>query len=189
LQTVRFLGLKRVLVLLKDGANLTKRDFFLSPPSVFGGDFRVLEISIMNTKNTQQGFTLIELMIVVAIIGILASIALPAYETYAKKSKFTEVILAISPIKTAVELCGQTTVVTNFKTDCINGQHGVKNVAATGNVKSVEVIAGGANNKVVITATSQNIGSVDKTYILTGTLTNGQVSWAKTGTCVTAQWC
>jgi len=146
--------------------------------------------SIMHTKNTQQGFTLIELMIVVAIIGILASVALPAYETYAKKSKFTEVILATSPIKTAVELCGQTSIATDLKTDCINGKNGVNDLAAaTGNIASIAVTAGSIANQVIITATSQNIGSAAETYILTGTLANGQVSWAKSGTCITKELC
>jgi type IV pilus assembly protein PilA len=51
-------------------------------------------------KRMQQGFTLIELMIVVAIIGILAAIALPAYKDYTVRAKMTEVVLAASSAKT-----------------------------------------------------------------------------------------
>ncbi len=50
----------------------------------------------------QKGFTLIELMIVVAIIGILAAIALPAYQDYTKRAKMTEVILAASACRTSI---------------------------------------------------------------------------------------
>ncbi len=56
----------------------------------------------------QNGFTLIELMIVVAIIGILASVALPAYNNYTAKSKFTELIMGTAPLKTALSVCAQT---------------------------------------------------------------------------------
>ena len=49
----------------------------------------------MNIKQTQKGFTLIELMIVIAIIGILAAVALPAYSDYTKRAKMSEVILAV----------------------------------------------------------------------------------------------
>jgi type IV pilus assembly protein PilA len=56
-------------------------------------------------KHGQQGFTLIELMIVVAIIGILAAIAIPQYQTYIAKSQVTRVVAELGSLKTAYETC------------------------------------------------------------------------------------
>lgn len=58
-------------------------------------------------KNIQKGFTLIELMIVVAIIGILAAVALPAYNNYTDKARYSEMVMAVSPVKTQLTTCAQ----------------------------------------------------------------------------------
>jgi type IV pilus assembly protein PilA len=66
------------------------------------------EIFQMQTKRLQQGFTLIELMIVVAIIGILAAVALPAYQDYTVKAKTSELVLAASSCRTTITEAVQT---------------------------------------------------------------------------------
>ena len=63
-------------------------------------------------KAIQKGFTLIELMIVVAIIGILAAIALPAYQDYTARAKVSEVVLAASQCRTAITEASQTGLAT-----------------------------------------------------------------------------
>ncbi|ANT69917.1 MULTISPECIES: type IVa pilus major pilin TapA [Aeromonas] len=139
----------------------------------------------------QSGFTLIELMIVVAIVAILAAIALPAYQTYTKKAKFTEVVSAVGPFKTAIEICAQTTAAPDGTlSTCDAGTNGVPPAvsAANGNVATVSV--DGATNAITATAVNTN-GLAGENYILVPTVASGKVNWAASSasTCTAAGIC
>jgi type IV pilus assembly protein PilA len=145
----------------------------------------------MIMQKKQAGFTLIELMIVVAIIGILAAVALPAYQTYIKKAKFTEVVLASSTAKSAIEVCVQTTAASDLTAQCNTGAlvgmdaNAFIGAAAGVNVSSVTITG---NAVVTASGTTAAFGS-SPTIILTPTLVSGSVTWATTGSCVTSGLC
>jgi len=136
-------------------------------------------------QKAQQGFTLIELMIVVAIIGILASIAIPAYQTYIAKAQFSEVILATSGVKSAIEVCGQSD---GKLDDCGDGTDGGVTTAIAGSksgaaVADVDVVitGSGATSVATITAIPTNdfkgLLTADD-YVIAGSYTGGAVIWA-----------
>ncbi len=137
----------------------------------------------MNMQKSQQGFTLIELMIVVAIIGILASIALPAYQTYTKKAKFSEVVLAATPYKSAFEVAAQTGRITSLA-DADAGTNGMPVAAGASGVVASATISNG-----IITATgTAEVDGVD--YELTPNGVSAPIQWSDTtSTCIATGLC
>lgn len=135
-------------------------------------------------KQVQKGFTLIELMIVVAIIGILAAVAIPAYSNYTKKAKFTEVTQATQALKSAVEVCASDV---GDLTMCDAGTQGIAADITTFGKYGASVST--ANGVITATAVATQ-GLNGETYVLTPTYsTSTGVSWAVSGTCLSAQIC
>jgi type IV pilus assembly protein PilA len=112
----------------------------------------------------QKGFTLIELMIVVAIIGILAAVALPAYQDYTVRAKMSEVILAMSACRTTI-----TEVYQTGGTPPAADEWGCGELKSTGGQPIVTKYVAGLATDVngVVTATIQGISSVVDTKTVT----------------------
>ena len=130
----------------------------------------------MQKKTAQQGFTLIELMIVVAIIGILAAIALPAYQNYTKRAQVSEVVLAASSARTCVSEIVQSAGATDGDlASCAT------DFSATDLVASLAIDA----NSGVITVVGQNINDGDEPQVvLTPTIVDDRqiTEWVCAGT-------
>ncbi|MDF1795119.1 MAG: prepilin-type N-terminal cleavage/methylation domain-containing protein [Coxiellaceae bacterium] len=129
-------------------------------------------------KQLMHAFSLIELMIALTIISILAGAAVPAYQSYTKRARLTELVSATAPYKIAVTLCYQ---MLGSLSACDSGKHGIPAALKSGDQAGLVDKLSVRNGTITVTPKKQHGISKQDTFILQPQIKNHQLSWEKTG--------
>ena len=128
---------------------------------------------------SETGFTLLELMIVIAIIGILIAIAIPSYQVYTRRAHYIEVVEAAIPYRVGIEECFE---ITGRLDECVSGKNGVPAAITTGKgsglINSISVTQAG---KITITPANKYGITSEDTYILTPKIHQEKLIWQTGG--------
>lgn len=131
------------------------------------------------TLNASRAFTLIELLISMAIVSILIAIALPSYQNYTRRAHYSQIVQAVAPFRLGVDECFQ---ITGSLDDCSAGKNGIpNNIAAGDGVGLVDSITTENAGKITVTPREQFGIKTTDTYILTPTISQNQLTWQASG--------
>jgi len=158
---------------VKKGDSILPRYAIINASKLTGDSF--MDVTTVRQAK-QSGFTLMELMITIAIIGIIAAIAIPSYLDYTRKAYFSEIVRATGPYAVGVAECYH---VTGSLANCHGGSNGIPSniTTATGAIANLEVSAG----VIKVTPVEENGLKNSDTYIMTPTVSNNIISWATSG--------
>lgn len=137
----------------------------------------------MNRKK-QLAFSLLELMIVIAIIGILVTVSIPSYKNYTRRAHYTEIIQAIAPYKIGVEECFQTT---GSLDQCSAGQYGIPPSIPEGKSASLVDTLTVDKDGIIIAIPKSKFGiNPEDDYILKPDIQYDQLIWQAEGGAISA---
>ncbi len=139
----------------------------------------------MGSKNRQSGFTLLELMMVTAIIGVLMSVAIPSYQQYRDRARFSEALLMASPYKNAIEVAAFRGLF-NSVNDMDSGTNGIPPWVWPG---FDQHFAGVFNGIIYIWWGIDSTPLSGHTYILEAQNHTPPIQWTEWGSCINAGYC